>query len=134
MSIRSSRFLLLVASASLLAACNSAPIPVPSTTLSGVIVSQRAGEALAGATVSVEGSTVTATTDASGHYTLSVPNTTKNVVISKPVELASCVRAEASRPPLTSTSARPARTFSSPRTRPRTRSAQPRTTSRAPAP
>jgi len=82
-SIRSSRFLLLAASASLLAACNSAPIPVPSTTLSGVIVSQRAGEALAGATVSVEGSTVTATTDASGHYTLSVPNTTKNVVISK---------------------------------------------------
>ncbi len=83
MSIRSSRFLLLAASASLLAACNSAPVPVPTVTVSGVVSGQRAGEAIVGATVSIEGASTTATTDANGHYTLAFPTNAKNLTITK---------------------------------------------------
>ena len=74
MSIRSSRFrsapffLLSISGALLLAACNEIslpppvvpPPPVATTQVSGIVSTARAGEAVAGATVSAEGTTVTA--------------------------------------------------------------------------
>ena len=97
MSIRSSRFrsaplfLLSISGAMLLAACNDIslpppvqpPAPIPTTQIVGTVSLARAGEAVAGATVSAEGTSVTATTDASGHYVLTVPATTKNLLITK---------------------------------------------------
>ena len=97
MPIRSSRFrsapffLLSISGALLLAACNEIslpppvvpPPPVATTQVSGTVSMARAGEAVAGATISAEGTTATTTTDASGHYALTVPVTTKNLLIAK---------------------------------------------------
>ncbi len=91
MSIRSSKFFLLTLSgALLLAGCGGGGNPAPAVVtvqVAGVVSLSRAGEAVAGATVSVEGEATKATTDASGRYALAIPVTGskyRNLLITKP--------------------------------------------------
>jgi hypothetical protein len=57
--------------------------PGPTVQISGVVSISRAGAGIAGATVKVEGENVSATTDAEGRYTLKMPITAKNLLITK---------------------------------------------------
>ena len=98
MSIRSSKFFLLsLSGALLLAACSQPGTPpeikvppvvtVQTVQVAGVVSLSRAGEAVAGATVSVEGEATKSTTDASGRYALAIPVTGskyRNLLITKP--------------------------------------------------
>ncbi len=52
-------------------------------TLSGYVVNRKAGTAVAGSTVTVEGTSLSTTTDANGFYSLNVPLGTINVVFSQ---------------------------------------------------
>ena len=97
MSIRSSKFFLLSLSGTLLLAACSQPgtppeikvppvVTVQTVQVTGVVSVARAGEAVAGATVSVEGETTKTTTDANGRYALAVPVTAskyRNLLITK---------------------------------------------------
>ncbi|MFC4456458.1 carboxypeptidase-like regulatory domain-containing protein [Deinococcus sonorensis] len=67
----------------LLTGCMGSTPPEATVKVSGTVSVARAGEAVAGATVSVDGTKVSTTTDANGHYSVDVPVSRHTLVIHK---------------------------------------------------